>query len=67
MPRSFDVDPLPNTVTFMVRCSSDAFRNHFGADTVEAAVEVAFEGDKIKYWNNTFNPETLEKFWTALG
>ena len=55
-----------NTLTFQARYSSDAIRKDLGVDALESTVEAAFEGDKIKSWNATFTPESIEKLWQAL-
>ena len=65
--RIWDYKVEGNVLTFQARYSADHIRKHYGIEAFESNIEVTFEGDKIKSWNNTFSPDTIEKLWAALG
>src|SRR4051794_2642457 len=45
--------------------SCDFFREE-GVEALEGEQEIIFEGDKIKFWNVTHSPETIQKLWRVM-
>jgi hypothetical protein len=62
---TWDYRASGNKVTWAFEYSSDTWRN-MGVDPVEGAVEVIFEGDKIKLWSITVSQRTRQKIWANL-
>ena len=62
---AWDYRVSQNTVTFRFRYSEDYFRER-GIDSLDGALEVIFEGDKIREVTVTFSPETRDKLMVNL-
>ncbi len=62
----WDLRVSGNRAILQYRNSADIFRK-MGLDFVEGTAELVFEGEKIKIFNSTHSPQTMQKMWDALG